>query len=362
MRIKRAWLWTALFAMNLFAADYRTALPGYRYDFPRDHFSHPDFQTEWWYYTGNLRSAEGRRFGFELTFFRQGVARDVPKDSTWNIEDLYLAHFALSDLDGRQFHHRERINRAGPGLAGANATEARVWNGNWQVRWREGSQSLQAVADRFALRLKLETHKQPVIHGEDGVSQKSRGPGHASHYISLTRLIASGEIELDGRKFTVTGNSWMDHEFFTNQLEADQIGWDWLSAQFADNTELMLFRLRRRDGSLDPFSAGTYVDAQGKTVHLGARDFVLEPAGETWQSPHTHAVYPVQWKARVPSLGLEMEVTTPLESQEIAIPGAEATNYWEGAVVVSAGRNHAPLAGLGYLEMTGYDKPVTMGR
>src|SRR5258708_28675538 len=141
MRTNRAWMWAALLAVNLFAGDYKAALPGYRYEFPRDHFNHPGFQTEWWYYTGNLRSAEGRHFGFELTFFREALSREGPKDlqSPWNVQDLYLAHLALSDLDGGQFHHRERINRAGPGLAGASAETARVWNGNWQVQWRGGA-------------------------------------------------------------------------------------------------------------------------------------------------------------------------------------------------------------------------------
>ncbi len=364
MRINRAGLWVALLAVNLLAADYKAALPGYRYEFPRDHFNHPDFQTEWWYYTGNLRSAEGRHFGFELTFFREALSREAPKDlqSPWNVQDLYLAHLALSDLDGGQFHHRERVNRAGPGLAGASAETARVWNGNWQVQWRGNAQSLEAFADRFALHLKFETNKPPVIHGVDGVSQKSPGPGHASHYISFTRLVTGGSIELDGKTYSVTGSSWMDHEFFTHPLDSDQTGWDWLSLQFNDNTELMLFRLHNRNGGLDPFSAGTWIDAQGKTTHLTANDFLLSSYGDTWKSPHTHSTYPVQWKAAIPSLSLELEVATKLRSQEIAIPGDQATNYWEGAIIVNGKKNKAPISGVGYLEMTGYDKPVMMGR
>src|SRR5258707_1921965 len=152
MRINRAGLWVALLAVNLLAADYKAALPRYRYEFPRDHFNHPDFQTEWWYYTGNVRSAEGRHFGFELTFFREALSREAPKDSQshWNVQDLYLAHLALSDLDGGQFHHRERVSRAGPGLAGASGETARVWNGNWQVQWRGDGPPPGGVAERPA--------------------------------------------------------------------------------------------------------------------------------------------------------------------------------------------------------------------
>src|SRR5271157_4187077 len=157
-------------------AQYEAALPGYRYEFPRDHFNHPGYRTEWWYYTGNLKSADGHRFGFEMTFFRQGVSRDRAKTSDWDVQDIYLAHLALSDLSGR-FYHRERVNRAGPGLAGASEPLAKVWNGNWQVVWANDRQQMQAVADNFALRLAMTSRKPPVIHGKNGVSQKASGAG-----------------------------------------------------------------------------------------------------------------------------------------------------------------------------------------
>src|SRR5262249_42552872 len=127
------------------AAQYRTALPGYRYEFPRDYFDHPDFQTEWWYYTGNVKTAEGRRFGFELTFFRQATDRDSSKAATWDVRDLYLAHLALSDLSRGEFYHAERTSRAGPGLAGISVPNGRIWNGNWEVRWRDKEETLRAV-------------------------------------------------------------------------------------------------------------------------------------------------------------------------------------------------------------------------
>jgi predicted secreted hydrolase len=342
------------------AAQYKPALPGYRYEFPRDHFNHPDFQTEWWYYTGNLTVSDGHRFGFELTFFRQAVSRDPVSQSTWDIRDLYLAQLAISDLDGGVFYHAERTNRAGPGLAGVDQSAQHIWNGNWQIAWNGSDQVLRAIDDRFSLALQLHSDKPPVIHGENGVSQKAEGSGHASHYISLTRLKTSGTIVLNGQTYQVSGLAWMDHEFFTNQLEANQAGWDWFSLQLADDTELMLFELRRKDGSIDPFSAGTFVDAQGKSHHLSHTDFTLMLPGDFWKSPITSATYPVRWKISVPKLGIELEADATLKSQELTGQSKWLPNYWEGAISVSGQKKNSPLEGVGYLEMTGYDRAVVL--
>lgn len=339
-------------------AQYRTATPGYQFEFPRDYFDHPDFQTEWWYYTGNLKSADGHRYGFELTFFREGVSRDAAESAVWDVKDLWLVHLALSDLDGRHFYHSERTNRAGPGIAGASQSLGRIWNGNCQVQWDSANQRLQAIDSQFQLRLTLRPEKPPVIHGKNGVSQKAEGAGHASYYISLTRLAANGSLELDGQSFTLSGLVWMDHEFFTHQLAPDQIGWDWLSLQFDDNTELMLFHIRRRDGSVDPFSAGTYVDAQGKSTHIELNDFNLQPSSVTWTSPATHATYPVAWKLVVRKLGIELETHTPLDDQELTGREGFLPNYWEGTITVAGVRGNSQLHGVGDLEMTGYDQPV----
>ncbi len=362
MRSKFACLIAAVLLLQSLAVQYRTALPGYRYEFPRDHFNHPDFQTEWWYYTGNLKSADGRRFGFELTFFRQAVSRDSAKAAAWDLRDLYLAHLALSDVDGGKFYHAERTNRSGPGIAAASESLGRVWNGNWQIQWRGSDQELRAIDERFQLHLTLHPEKPPVIHGENGVSQKAEGPGRASHYISLTRLATSGAIDLGNEKFEVIGTSWMDHEFFTHQLGPDQMGWDWLSLQLEDHTELMLFHIRRKDGSIDPYSAGTYVEANGQTTHLRSADFMLEPVGEIWTSPLTGARYPIHWRVVIPKLSMELEVKTPLESQELTGKTELAPNYWEGAIVLSGRRGPQSLSGVGYLEMTGYDRAVQFAK
>jgi len=334
---------------------YRQARPGYHYSFPRDHFEHPEFRTEWWYYTGNVRDAAGRSFGFELVFFREGERRGpATEKSAWRVDDLYLAHVALTDIDGKHFYNHRRLNRAGPGIAGASFAERRVWNGNWSAAWRGDLQVIEATADEFHFRLTLGAAKPPVVHGVNGISQKGDAAGEASYYVSFTRLMVAGELETGGDRHTVTGTTWMDHEWFTNQLDNEQIGWDWFSVQLDNQTELMLFQLRREDGGIDAHSAGTYVDREGRARHLTHAEFSLTPVSD-WRSGRTGANYPVQWKIRVPSLGVELEVHPALEAQELVSEEKTGPAYWEGAVTYSGS-----TAGVGYLEMTGYDRPVEM--
>ena len=340
-------------------AQYWLALPGYQYEFPRDHFNHPDFQTEWWYYTGNLKAADGHRFGFELTFFRRAVSRG-PQTSCWDVKDVYLAHLALSDVDDRQYLHLERLNRAGPGLAGADLAQSRIWNGNWETRWEGDTQHLQAIGDRFTLQLLLTSLKPPVINGRDGVSQKAAGSGRASYYISLTRLAARGEVMLDLRTYQVEGTAWMDHEFFSNQLDPSQAGWDWFSLQLDDSSELMLYRLRRKDGSEDPYSAGTYVNPWGHSRFLTSDAFSLEPS-QRWKNPNSGTTYPIRWRVRVPSLDVDLEISTPLLDQEFTGASRFAPSYWEGVIDIHGESSSHPVKGRGYLEMTGYDHPVQLG-
>jgi predicted secreted hydrolase len=392
-----------LAVVPLAQAPFRQALPGYRFEFPRDHFAHPDFQTEWWYYTGNLRTADGRQFGFELTFFRQAVDRSAkapttqpsgrPPDassdlsasaldrsasvpdspakppttqrqfrpSVWDIGDVYLAHFAMTDIEGRKFHHDSRVNRPGPGVAGVDAETGSIWNGNWSTRIEGSRHSLQAIAARFRIALDLDSQKPPVINGLNGVSQKAEGVGQASHYVSLTRLVGKGTIEFDGARFAVDGSAWMDHEFFTNQLGRDQRGWDWLGLQLDDGSELMVYRLRRSDGTADPFSAGTVIAADGRVSHLRAADFSMTAAGETWSSPASRATYPIAWRVTVPSRRLDLTIRTPLPSQELIGRRGFTPTYWEGSVRATGTRGRSPATGVGYLEMTGYDKAVVLG-
>jgi predicted secreted hydrolase len=333
------------------AADYQLALPGYRYQFPHDYFDHPGYQTEWWYYTGNVTSSDGHRFGFELTFFRQGVSRR-PNPSPWYVHDLYLAHFALSDLTARQYHHAERINRAGPGIAGIDAAQELVWNGNWQAKIGERNQQLRAMTEAFGIDLSLAPARPVVIQGRDGISQKAAGVGHASHYFSLTRLITSGSIRVSGSTYKVSGTSWMDHEFFTGSMAPDESGWDWVGLQFDNNTELMLYRMRHKDGTVDPFSSGSYIDAGGRSTFLSSKDFSMQPDGDVWTSPQTKGHYPLRWQLSIPKFGLQCTISTPLSDQELT--SKFGPSYWEGAVNIAGQHSGKPVHGVGYLEMTGY--------
>lgn len=340
-----------LLAVTGRAADYQVALPGYHYQFPRDNFCHPAYSTEWWYYTGNVTSPSGHRFGFELTFFRQGISRQ-PNSSPWYVHDLYMAHFAISDLTGRHYEEAERLNRAGPGIAGADAAQQAVWNGNWEAHIGNDGQRLKAVTRDFSIDMSLTPAKPVVIQGRDGISQKAAGAGHASHYISLTRLLTSGSIRFDGADYRVKGSSWMDHEFFSGSMASDESGWDWVALQFNNNTELMLYRMRHKDGTIDPFSSGSYVDANGRSTFLSSSDFSMQPDGALWTSPQTKGRYPLRWQISVPRFRLQCTVSTPLRSQELA--SRFGPSYWEGAVDVSGGQSGARLGGVGYLEMTGY--------
>ena len=336
-----------------FALAWLQAVPGYRFQFPREHFDHPGFRTEWWYYTGNLRAADGHRYGFELVFFRQGERHGPTENpSVWRVDDLYLAHLAWTDIDGRRFHFYRRLNRVGPGIAGASFEQARIWNGNWEAKWdlAEGRQTLKAVADDVRFTLRLVSLKPPVLNGDHGLSQKAAGPGRASYYVSLTRL----SVEGDFNGAAVTGLAWMDHEWFTHQLEENQRGWDWFSVQLDNSTELMLFQLRRMDGSIDPFSAGTFVAKDGRATHLKRSDFELTPEN-WWTSPKTGGRYPIGWRIRIPPLRLELHCAASISGQELASDEERTPSYWEGAVVYSG-----TLAGAGYLEMTGYAKPMRL--
>jgi predicted secreted hydrolase len=346
--------WLALLLLTSICAtaqDYKAAQPGYTFAFPRDYFSHENYQTEWWYYTGNVKAADGHRFGFELTFFRQGVSRAESRDP-WFVHDLWMAHIALSDINGQQFYSEERLNRSGPGIAGVDAQTGLVWNGNWQAHISEQSEEVRGIADKFGLALSLKPVKPPVIQGQNGASQKAAGAGHASQYFSLTRLLTTGSIELAGKTYQVEGTSWIDHEFFTGSMATDETGWDWLSMQLEDGTELMLYRLRHKDGSIDPYSSGSYVDASGKSQFLSASDFAMTPAADTWTSPASKATYPVRWHISIPRLKMDFNVSTPLRIQELT--GKFGTTYWEGAIDVNGSRDQSPLRGVGYLEMVGY--------
>lgn len=350
---------------------FRPALPGYKFQFPRDHGAHPQFATEWWYYTGHLRSEDGRRFGYQMTWFRTALTPKVTRKSAWATRDIIFCHFALTDERGQRFHFSDRIGRGGLGVSGADsgAKLPRIWSGDWTLQFsgKTGEKqrfSASAISDAsqtqgqpFGLQLSQSALKPLAINGRNGVSQKSAGRGQASHYYSFTRLQTRGILTLGTEKLAVTGESWFDHEFGSSQLAKNQVGWDWFSLQLSDGRELMLYRLRLKNGGVEPFSSGTLVEKNGQTRHLKLADFRLTPLS-SWKSNATNASYPARWRIEVPREKIALQVTPTLDNQELR-PRRSGANlsYWEGSVAASGTQNGRALTARGYLEMTGYASP-----
>jgi predicted secreted hydrolase len=339
------------------------ALPGYHYRFPADHAAHERYRTEWWYYTGQLTATDGRRFGFELTFFRRGVPPDQVHTlpSKWSIQQLYLAHFALTDLGAGRFYYADKVSREGLGKAGAETGRLHVWVDRWFVLMDDTtapSHRLRADTDDFAINLDVVPEKPPVLHGRDGISRKGADPGQASHYYSLTRLATEGQIRIGTETLAVTGLSWMDHEFGSADLGKNVVGWDWFSLQLSDSTELMWYSLRRADGSTDPVSSGTLVLADGRAQPLDAQELTINPLAY-WTSPRSKGRYPQRWRLTAPAIGVDLTVESLLADQELDTARSTRVTYWEGAVSASGQARGAPVTGRGYVEMTGYAEPFT---
>ncbi len=342
---------------ELIEPGYRLALPGYVFEFPRDHGAHPEFQLEWWYYTGTLDGG-GKRFGYELTFFRTGMDVVASNPSAWNVDELHVAHFALSELTDGRFQFFERVHRSGPGIAYARPGGLDVKNESWTARFVDGGEgpptmALRAFADGILLELELVPLKPPVIHGADGVSQKADGAGRASHYYSMTRLDTTGTLSIDGVLATVRGESWMDHEFGTNQLAPEQVGWDWFSLQLDNGEEVMLYQLRREGGTIDPNSSGTAVDRDGGALHLTRAEFDVT-ALRDWTSEASGATYRIDWDIEIPGLDALLRVRPSIDGQELVTTRSTGIAYWEGAVEVEGTWRGQPVRGHGYVELTGY--------
>jgi predicted secreted hydrolase len=328
------------------------------FTFPDDHGPHQDYRTEWWYFTGNVRVAAGRAFGFQLTFFRTALAsRVATRGSAWGARELYTAHFAVSDVAAGRFHAVDRSARGALGLAGAvggPGRSLRVWVEDWTAE-SAGLHAfplrLRAARSDFAIDLVLDEGKAPVLQGDRGLSRKSEAPGNASYYYSLTRMPVRGTIRAGGTSHVVSGLAWMDREWSTSALGPDQVGWDWFALQLADGREVMLYRLRRRDGSVDPLSQGTLIGPSGESRALAAGAVEVEVL-DHWTSPRGGTRYPARWRLRVPTEGIVVEVAPALADQELDV----GVRYWEGAVAVTEADGRP--AGAGYVELVGYAEPA----
>ncbi len=338
------------------AEGYARALEVRPFVFPADHGPHPEFRNEWWYFTGNLETSDGRPFGYQFTLFRNALSPEAPdtQHSNWKTNQLYMGHFAVSDLAAEQFYFAERFQRAAVELAGAQVDPVRVWLDDWEILDVSTGEGLQwkvsANHADFAVSLEVREQKPRVLQGNQGLSQKGREAGNASYYYSYTRLEAAGTIRTADGVFAVRGTSWLDREWSTSALEANQEGWDWFALQLSDDTEIMYYQLRRKDGSPDETSKGVFVNQRGQKRDLRYQNVTLR-VQDTWTSPHTGATYPSGWTLDIPEAQLSLTITPRMRDQELRT----AVAYWEGSVHVEGVREQQPVSGLGYVEMTGYD-------
>jgi predicted secreted hydrolase len=339
---------------------WKQAVGPWKWSFPRDHGSHPDFRTEWWYFTGNVTDTEGKQYGYQLTFFRQGVLKQ-PKDTKnpWSIRDLYLAHFTLTDTTGGRFAYEELSSRTGPGLAGAARDGMDVRLLGWSARMHDNTIHIEARHESMQLSLDLVPKKPVVLHGEHGLSKKGTKTGQASYYYSYTNLQTDGFIMLprSSSSVRVRGTSWFDHEFGSNQLASDQRGWDWFSIHLSNGQDLMIYLLRRGDGSIEPASSGTLVDRAGIVTHLKLEDISITVL-DRWKSQRSGATYPSNWRISIPSQQVELVIRPLVANQELITEGSTGITYWEGAVNGNGRSAGKQVNCEGYVEMTGYARSM----
>ena len=346
----------SIYGITLSSESWRQAIGPWKWAFPRDHGSHPDFRTEWWYFTGNLTGASGKRFGYQLTFFRQGVIQKVrDPNNPWSIRDLFPAHFTLTDVASGQFWYGERMSREGPGLAGAAGDRMNVWLLNWSATMKGETIRIEARNQAMELSLELVPRKPLVFHGKNGLSKKGPNEGQASYYFSYTDLATRGFIKTPASPspIDVTGTSWFDHEFGSNQLDSNQVGWDWFSLHLSDRRDLMIYFLRRSDGSVEPTSSGTLVSPDGKATPLNLTKINVE-ALDHWKSPKSGGKYPSRWRIHIPSAGIDVIVKPLVAAQELVTEGSTGVVYWEGAVEGKGRSREKEVTCEGYVEMTGY--------
>ena len=344
---------------------YSQAIEARTFRFPEDHGPHPDFRNEWWYLTGNLDDERGERFGFELTFFRFAlIPGRLKSGSHWQSNQVYLAHFAVTDAAKEQFYVAQRFSRGALELAGAQTMPFKVWIDDWSIKEKQvpgqgilnkgravsGNEhwELTASTHGLSLQLNLIADKPPVLNGKGGLSQKSAVPGNASYYYSISRLRSEGSLQIGRQAHTVSGVSWLDREWSSSALAADQQGWDWFALQLSDGSDLMFYNIRKNDGSQDEYSAGTWISKEGEALHLSRRDLTLAVTGE-WESTDGVA-YPARWDISIPELDLLLTVIPLIDDQELFT----TVRYWEGAVDVTGYKNHVAIEGRGYVELTGY--------
>lgn len=319
------------------------------FEFPRDHYAHKDFKSEWWYFTGNLEDKTGRKFGYQFTIFRHSVypsKETIPNNSKWKTNQIYMGHLGLTDKETNKFYSYEISEREAISLAGIQTKPFKLWLDNWSLESSSETTfplRIKAARDGVAINLELNPSKVITLQGDRGLSQKSPELGNASYYYSITRLDTQGSIKIKDKEYTVQGDSWMDREWSTSSLSTEQEGWDWFALQFSDNTELMYYQLRNKDGSISVTSSGSFVDKDSKRTSIKNQDIELKVLSY-WKSEDHN--YPAKWSLKIPSQNIDIVIEPLIKNQEhkFYIP------YWEGAVTIT-GKNKS---GRGYVELTGY--------
>lgn len=340
--------------------EFTRANAARKLSFPRDHGNHSDFKTEWWYITGAVHDEAGKLYGFQATWFRSAlVASAPPRKATLATRDLFFFHGALTDVAAGNFSHVDRVSRGAASWADANEEDLAVrvltdsiesdGAGGFDLKFQVGARQLQ---------LHLHPERPPLLHGNPpGFSEKGAEPGQASHYYSMTRLATVGKLSDPGKSpVRVTGLAWLDHEFGSHQLGKNQAGWDWFSAALDDGTDVMLYLLRLKDGSVEPASAGTLRFADGRQVHLRSEDFSVQTL-ERWKSTRTGATYPSKWRLRIPSYALDCVVQPRLPDQELTTESTMNISYWEGLCDWKGQIGGKPVSARGYVELVGYAGP-----
>jgi predicted secreted hydrolase len=339
--------------------NYSRALEPREFIFPQDHGAHNDYKLEWWYFTGNLHSADGQSFGYQFTIFRNALSPDsVEINSSYSANQLYFAHFGLTDISSGKHYNFEKFARGDSKLAGAESNPLNIYIENWTIKavypdgdFKRPEFSINANTDVLKLNLKLIPQKNMVLHGDRGLSPKSLVPGNASYYYSYTRLKTDGVVTIDGQNYNVSGNSWMDREWSTSALSKGQTGWDWFSIQFDDNTELMYFRLRDSAGKTD-FAKGTYIMADGQYLAL-TDDEVFFKTNAT-NKLESGTVYPSKWQISIPKYEIDIQSQVRTKEQEMKL----SVKYYEGSISITGTKGKKPLKGYGYVELTGYENKL----
>jgi predicted secreted hydrolase len=334
-----------------------------QFKFPTDHGPHPGYRTEWWYYTGNLESDVRKQYGFQLTFFRVQISPTCEKEdwperpSAWRTNHIYFSHAAITDVADQRHYQAQEAARNALGMSGVSQAQDRttLFIKNWQVVIETQEHRLSAQTPDFDIELQLTPLKPPVSHGQNGYSQKGSSPQRASCYYSFTRLATKGSIRIGKKTSHVDGLSWMDHEYSTAPLEPGIVGWDWFSLQLSDQTEVMMFLLRKADGTTHPASSGTVVNDKADIQHLKSNQFSIQ-VQDSWLSPATRARYPSHWRIRIPAIRLDLDVHPAVADQEMQTQATTGVTYWEGSIKAVGTKEGLPLNAKGYVEMTGYDK------